>query len=342
MVIEIVTVSVVVLALLGEALHARRCRRLARLAFGPNARPAQWVRVVPALRSAAFGALAWGLITLTHVEPRVHNSDEIADEDFRHLIVVLDVSPSMTLKDAGPTREQTRQRRSRDVLDSLFSRVTVGHYKVTVVAVYNGAKPVVIDTEDSEVVRNILDDLPMHFAFTPGKTKLFDGIEKAAEIARPWEPKSTIMVLVSDGDTVPATGIPKLPPSIQSVLVVGVGDPLAGSFIDGRQSRQDVSTLRQIALRLGGVFHNGNQKHLASATIRELSEGARKTEIEQLTRREYALICVGLGAALLALLPLLLHLLGTSWRPGTPPGSDSGKSAANEGAGLAQQPTLTR
>jgi len=337
MVIELLTLGAAALTLLAELLHGRRCRRLARLTFGPTARPAPWVRLVPTLRAVAAGALTFGLLTLTVVEPRVHRSEEIPDEDFRHLIVVLDVSPSMTLEDAGPTHEQTRQRRSRDLLESLFSRVTVGQYKVSVIAVYNGAKPVVIDTADTEVVRNILNDLPMHFAFTPGKTKLFDGIQEAANIAKSWEPKSTILVLVSDGDTVPATGMPKLPPAIQSVLVVGVGDPLAGSFIDGRQSRQDVSTLRQIALRLGGVFHNGNQKHLSSATIRQLSEGARKTEIEQLTRREYALICVGVGAALLALIPALLHLLGTRWRPGTPDPARSGKSAAQERAGAGQR-----
>ena len=319
MVIEVITASAIVLAMLGELLHGRRCQRVARLAFGPTARAAHWVRLAPLLRSAGFSALAWGLITLITVEPKVHVEDSLDDEEFRHLLLVLDVSPSMTLEDAGPTHKQTRQRRSRDVLDSLFSRVTVGHYKVTVVAVYNGAKPVVIDTEDSEVVRNILDDLPMHFAFVPGKTKLFDGLEVAVEIAKPWEAKSTILVLVSDGDTVPATGMPTLPPSIQSVLVIGVGDPLAGSFIDGRQSRQDVSTLRQIAVRLGGVFHNGNEKHLATETIRAISEGSRKTALEQLTRREYALICVGIGAVLLALLPFLLHWFGTPWRPGARP-----------------------
>lgn len=316
MVIELVTAGSCVVAALGELLHARRVRRVAKLAFGPGGRPAHWVRMVPLLRVLAFGALAWGLITLVYEEPRVHKADALDDGEFKHLMLVLDVSPSMQLRDAGPTRKQTRKERARDVLESLFSRVSIGRYRVTVVAVYNGAKPVVIDTKDSEVVRNILDDLPMHFAFKPGKTKLLEGIARAAEIAKPWEPRSALLVLVSDGDTVPPTGMPKLPPSIGNVLVVGVGDPLAGSFIAGRQSRQDVSTLRQIAVRLRGKFHNGNQKHLATATIREVTEGSRKSSLEKLTRREYALLCIALGAGLLALLPLLLQLFGTKWRPG--------------------------
>ena len=39
----------------------------------------------------------------------------------------------------------------------------------------------------------------------------------------------------------------------------------------------------------------------------------------QLTEREYALLAIGLGAAGLALLPLLLALFGTPHRPGLRP-----------------------
>lgn len=335
MVIELITAGACVLAALGELLHARRCRRLRRLAFGPRERAAHWVKAVGPLRVAAFGALAWGLTTLVYELPKVHKADELGDDDYRHLLLVLDVSPSMRLKDAGPTHEQTRRERARDLIESLFSRVSIGRYRVTVVAVYNGAKPVVVDTQDAEVVRNILADLPMHFAFKAGPTRLFDGLAEAARIARPWPPRSTVLVLVSDGDTVPATGMPQLPASIMGTLVVGVGDPLAGSFIDGRQSRQDVSTLRQIAARLGGAFHNGNEKHLPTDTIRAITEGAGRSKLEQLTRREYALLCVALGAAVLALMPLLLHLLGTAWRPGVRrAGADPGKSAAKPDGSL--------
>ena len=44
----------------------------------------------------------------------------------------------------------------------------------------------------------------------------------------------------------------------------------------------------------------------------------RKSAFEQLTRREYALIACGLGALVLAFLPVLLHRFGTRWRPGVP------------------------
>jgi Ca-activated chloride channel family protein len=315
----VVAASVMAIILCAEWVHLRRLLPVAHLAFGPKARPAAWVRMVPFLRALAGGALAWGLITLWTLIPKVHNGAGGAfgaEDADKNVLLVLDVSPSMRLEDAGPTKHQSRMHRARDVLDSFLRRVPLEQYRFTVLAVYNGAKPVVKRTRDVEVIRNILGDLPLHFAFEAGKTRLFDGLQAAAETAKAWEPNSTTLILVSDGDTVPAQGMPKMPPSIESVLVVGVGDPRAGSFIDGAQSRQDVSTLRQIATRLGGSFHNGNTKHLSSVLIRDLTRSGTQSPLEQLSRREYALAACGLGAGWLALVPLLLQLFGTRWRPG--------------------------
>ncbi len=174
-------------------------------------------------------------------------------------------------------------------------------------------------------MRNIFGDLPMHYAFAAGKTDLFSGLTEAAKIAHPWQPRSTLLLMLSDGDTVPSTGMPKMPASIADVLIVGVGDPRQGSFIDGRMSRQDASTLRQIAVRLGGIYHDGNTKHIPTATLNQLTVIPRKSAFEKLTRREYALIACGLGAAILAFLPVLLHRFGTRWRPGVRVAATTGR-----------------
>jgi Ca-activated chloride channel family protein len=223
----------------------------------------------------------------------------------------------MRLVDAGPDKRLSRMQRARDVMESFFKRVPLEAFRVSVVAFYTGAKPVVIDTKDMEVIRNILGDLPMHLAFPAGQTKLFSGLEEAARIAKPWNPRSTTVVLVSDGDTVPATGTPKMPPSVRSVLVVGVGDPAVGKFIDGRHSRQDVSMLRQIAARLGGSFQNGNEAHIASSLIAEAMSADDREVWSRLTLREYALVAAAVASSVLAFLPVLLHFFGTAWRPGT-------------------------
>ncbi|MDO8348882.1 MAG: VWA domain-containing protein [Planctomycetota bacterium] len=307
------------IALIGELLHGLRVRRLRHLAFGPDAAPRAWARTAPFLRILAHGGLAWGLVTLMTIEPRVHVTEEIPDEEWRHLILVLDVSPSMLLRDAGTSGDLRRSDRAKELVDSLFERVPIGKFKITVIATYNGAKPVVEDTRDIELVKHIMASVDMRYAFKAGSTRLFDGIAEAARIAKPWRSKSAMLVIVSDGDTVPATGMPELPPSVGGTLVIGVGDHVAGKFLAGHQSRQDASTLRQIAIRLGGEFHNGNKRHVPSDILAEAAADSRKPLIERLTLREWAMIVVCTASALLAGLPLLLHYLGTRWQPGVMP-----------------------
>jgi len=138
-------------------------------------------------------------------------------------------------------------------------------------------------------------------------------------------------MVVSDGDTVPATGLPKMPDSVASVVLLGVGDVLAGRSIDGHQSRQDASTLRQLAVRLGGSYQNGNDKQLPTDLLMRITAVPEQGVFDRLTRREYALTAIALGSTVLALLPLLLHYVGTSYAPGTPTGSQRGIAARGRG-----------
>ncbi|WP_435015408.1 vWA domain-containing protein [Tundrisphaera sp. TA3] len=316
MVAELAALAAAIVILAAEALHAQRVARVARLAFGPSGRPARWARTAPTLRVAAGSAVAWGLTTLLLLPPVPRPAETLPENQRRNVVLILDVSPSMRLKDAGPGGDQTRRERATAVMESFFQRVPIEQYLLSVIAFYSGAKPVVAGTKDMEVVRNILADLPMQFAFPVGKTDLFAGLAEAARIAHPWRPDSTLLIIVSDGDTVPATGMPRLPASISDVLVVGVGDPRAGTFIDGRQSRQDSGALRQIAARLHGTYHDANEKHLPSDLLSRLTAIPRPTTLDRLTRREYALFASGLGAAILAFLPALQRAFGTAWRPG--------------------------
>jgi Ca-activated chloride channel family protein len=334
---------VLFLAGIAEWIHSLRVQRVARLAFGPSGRPSPWARAAPALRVVAFTALAWGLATLALGEPRRYDLSgerSRAEHDPSHVLLVLDVSPSMRLVDAGPDKKQSRMLRARDLMESFFDRVPMEENRVTVVATYNGAKPVVVDTKDAEVLRHILGELPMHWAFPTGKTRLFDGLEEAVRIAKPWNPGSTTVIVLSDGDTVPATGIPRMPASVRSVLVVGVGDSQVGKFIDGRQSRQDVPTLKQIAARLGGTYHDGNAFHIGTGLVAAAMGREDGDVFERLTRREYALIVCAAGASILAFLPVLLQSFGTRWRPGASKrrahasgalGDRSGKAEARAG-----------
>ncbi len=311
------TAAVVILAMLAETLHALRVRHVAALAFGPRQRPAAWARLAPALRILSLGGLAWVLTTLLMLDPKVHrSSEEIPDSEMRHLLIVLDVSPSMRLVDAGVDGKQNRRTRARDLIESLFARVSIRHYLVTVVAVYNGAIPVVEKTRDPEVIHNILSDLPMEYAFRSGGTDLIAGLKLASEISQPWRPGSGTLIVMSDGDAVPATGMPKMPASIAHSLVIGVDNSRQGTFIDGRHSKQETSALRQVAARLGGVYHDGNEKHVPSDVIRAMTQSGQASPLDRLSLREYALLACALGGMLIALLPVALHHFGANWTPG--------------------------
>ena len=317
MVVEGITLFTFAMMLIAEVVHFRRCARLAPLAFGPSASPRPWAMLAPGIRLLSAVAVAWGLSTLLVVQPKSFRPEgEVQPGKEQHLLIVLDVSPSMRLEDAGPTGKQSRKERGRDLMRSLFERLTTEHYRVSAIAVYNGAKPVVVDSKDLNVIDGVLGDLPLFQAFESGKTRLLDGLREAAEIAKPWNPGSTTVILLSDGDTVPPQGMPSMPASVASVLVVGVGDPSQGSFIDGRQSKQDTFMLRQIATRLRGTYHDGNKRHLPSELVAGIALRGVQNQKEPWTRREYALMATAIGSFLLAVLPWLLEHFGTTYRPG--------------------------
>lgn len=314
---------VVLVAVAAELLHYIRVWRIAPLAFGPRRGRFFLAAIAPAFRVPALAAATWGLVVLLVLNPKSHVQGEIKESEYRHLVLVLDVSRSMEVEDAGPGGKQKRAERAADLIQSFFERVQAERYKTTVIAVASEAKPVVVDTTDREVIRNILTELPMRHAFKAGETNMFAGIEEAARVAKPWSPGSAVMMVVTDGDTVPTTGMPKMPASIgNNVVMVGVGNPTVGKSLGGHNTRQDVSTLRQVATRLNGVYHDGNEKQLTTELISRIDEKAKPKGGDKWTAREYALLCVGAGAGVLALLPAFLTLIGTGWEPGRRPGFD--------------------
>lgn len=311
--------AAILLAVTAELLHARRVARAAPLAFGPRRRALMFgvAGFAGFLRTAAAGAIAWGLTTLALLPPKAHKAEVIKDSEYRHLVMVLDVSKSMTIEDAGVGGKLKRSERAADLIQSFFERVAAEKYKTTLIAFTTEAKVVAHDTTDREVIRHVLTEIPLRHAFKAGETNIFSGLEEAAKVARPWPPGSAVLMVVTDGDTVPATGIPKMPPSIGSnVVFIGVGNPNVPKAVGSHMSRQDVSTLRQTATRLSGVYHDGNEKHLSTELVTRIDEQAAPKDQDKWTDREYALVAVGVGGGVLALLPVVLAIVGTGWHPG--------------------------
>ena len=315
---ELMTVPIALVVVLAEWIHFRRIKRIKRLAFGPKSGPAIWTYTAPVLRVLGISLASWGFLSLLLVvQSRVHNKNEIPENEYKHLILVVDVSPSMHLKDAGPDSDLSRRKRSSDILESLFNRIPMRQFKITVIGVYTDAKMLLKDSKDHEVVRHIMEKMPMYHAYKPGKTKLMTGINEAAKVAKGWSPNSAYILMLTDGDTVPTTGMPNVPASVAETFIVGVGDTNSGTFIDGHQSRQDVNTLRQVANRLRGQYHNGNQKHLTSQLVSRFTQVDDEERVEKWTRREWALLAVVLGSGIFSLVPILLHYFGMAYVAGT-------------------------
>ncbi len=312
------TLAVVLLALLGEWLHAGRCRRAAALAFGERGRPRAWVTLAPLLRVAAVGAIAWGMLVLYELDLQGWGADERPPEELpsQHILLCLDVSPSMYLADAGPRGDQRRNQRARDLLLDAFDRIDMERTRVTIYGIYTDARQIVRDTWDFNVVLNIIDGLPLNWAFEPGETDLSGGIAKALEAARGWPTDSGMLLVISDGDEIPTTSNLRLPPSIADVLILGVGDKLSGSEILNRRSRQNVAGMTSLANRLQGTYHDGNVATVPPKLLRNLQMAPPPEDVDT-ARRDNALIALLLGSATLALLPLALALAGSPL-PGPP------------------------
>ena len=303
--------GVALLAALAEALHARRVRRVGRLAFGPEARARPWTRVVGPLRSVCLGALAWALATLVLTTSGLFQAPPPpVGSGTRHVVFVADMSPSMYLKDAGPKRDQMRRARMAEVVEGLLDRVS-GDVSFSIIGFYTEALPVVLRGRDRAVVRNALDGMPLVYAMGVGQTDLGSSISRAMELVKPFPKSSVTMFICTDGDSVAISQPLHAPPSVERATVLGVGDTERGTFIDGHQSRQDVTVLRSIASALHAEYINVNDRHVPTAAVSGLvlAPGGGGANL-----KEVAIWVMGLTAAVLAFIPVAQQYAGTGWR----------------------------
>ena len=334
--------AVLLLVLLAEGLHQRRCRVVGRLATGPTGRPRHWVRLVPTVRALTLAAAAWALVTLCFVTGGGYRGQENPDdrrENRHHLVFVADLSPSMLLKDAGPRRDQVRIQRMHDVVDAILQRVG-GDVTYSIIAFYTDAMPVLIDAEDGELVRNIFNGLPIWYAMTAGKTDLGTGIRKSFAFLARYPKGSASVFVCTDGDTIDLGSIPKPPPAARNVYVLGVGDPHQGTFIDGHMSRQETAVLRTVAGRLRAPYLDVNEKHVPTLTLGTLAAnvGVGKRGLRLV---DVAIFVLAAAAAVHALIPVLLACFGSDWKAARRPAPAGGGPAtrATNGNAVSREKT---
>lgn len=296
-----------------EWLQAKRNRRVAKLAFGPGGQPAAWARCVPLFRVLALTAMSWGFVILLMVPPKAAEV-EPAVEASKHVLVCLDSSPSMFLKDAG-RRElrsgdyEQRMIRGGKVVQAVLDRLDAENTRITVFGIYTKAIPIVEETYDKSVVQNLFDGLPVYSAFKPGPTQLSSSVSDAIEYARRWPDDSTLLLVVSDGDSTDKTPIRAIPKAISDTLVIGVGQTSQSTSIAGHASRQDLDSLRTLAEQLRGNYFDANLNHLPSELLNRLAI-IQPRVAQDVGLRDAAVFAIALGAVWLSLLLPALSLWG--------------------------------
>ncbi len=303
---------VLLLSALAEALHARRVRVAARLAFGPEGAPRGWTIIAPFLRCIALAAFAWGLAVMWQLHQAAKDGKPADTKEPVRLVFVADLSPSMYLKDAGPEGKQTRQERMREEVETVLMRVG-GDLRYGVIGFYTEAHSVVMDARDPELVRNVFNGLPLQYVMKAGSTDLGTAINAAVKVVDGMPAQTVRLVVFTDGDTIPLQPILPRPKSVKDVLVLGVGNPRKGTFIAGHQSRQDAEVLATVARSLRGSYFDVNEKHLPTAALGDM---VQRTPLPKsgLDLAQWAVLAMALGAAILALLPLALQYAGSRWR----------------------------
>jgi hypothetical protein len=219
----------------------------------------------------------------------------------------------MNITDAGEKRDKRRRDRILEVADGICSRIALGRTRFSVVAFFTSARPVVVDTMDVAVVRNMLDSLPLIWSFAPGETQLLEGVRAAGELARNWPPESTTLLICTDGDTADFNRIPQLPRSIHKVDILAVGDPLVGTTINHHDSRQQAGILRRLAAELHGSYYDVNTRHVPTSALTELAHVPPQPAKLGLGMKDIALILVAVGALILILIPMALEYFGSRW-----------------------------
>lgn len=298
-----------VVAACAEFLHSRRIAATDPLLHANDAMPAEWTRHLPWIRTTCLALLAGAFGIFYHASASAQNGPTQPRE--RHLVVLLDVSPSMLIRDADESGTQSRAERAARILTEILNRCPGDHIKLSLIAFYTEPKALVQNTTDRNVVRYMASELPLHILFKPGKTDLLKSLNQAPKIIPDLPYRSASLLVLSDGDAVANTGLTPLPNSFDEALFIGVGRTSSGTFIDDHNSRQDGASLASLARRLHGTYLDLNKKPLPLTILPNLTLPSASQPLSVNRLIPFAKTIAALTTILLAFIPVALAHFGT-------------------------------
>ncbi|MDH5640512.1 MAG: VWA domain-containing protein [Nitrospira sp.] len=270
--------------------------------------------------------LAWGLFAIALAGPRVAQTAYHSDPaKIPELVLVVDLSRSMTARDVVPNRLSQMQLKLRDLIDRVRNTRMA-------VLVYAGASHVLLPpTEDKYLLKHYIGLLRHGLLPTEG-TNIPAALNKAREVFTPGQTKRSLM-LISDGD-VPALSAAQrsdlestVTDLAQQGIVVytwGVGTATGASLLTAQgdwlrhDDREVVSRLHEDLLRALAARGNGRYAPMSAsdADLRVLyDQGFSRAEVGDDVTDAVGLI---LWRELYAwfLLPALLVFIFAHWQGG--------------------------
>ena len=282
-----------------------------------------WRRYVPPV----LFLLALGSLCIAVARP--HRSTMIPS-DRATVILVVDISGSMSSTDVKPTRLEAAQAAVRTFLDHVPSRVRVG-----LIAFAGEPQVAAPPTTDREVLRASLDEIGFLHGF--GGTAIGDALAAAVALAKPDNagPAQTIanttqkhgsslatILFLSDGKQTrgmlePLEGAQRAKDAGIPVYTIALGTPsgtVTGSFGFG-QARTipvppDPATLSAVARLTGGKFFAAQSAEAVQSAYKHLGSLIGRVRGRQEVTNEF----LAIAAALL----LTAGVLSAAWSPRLP------------------------
>jgi Ca-activated chloride channel family protein len=287
------------------------------------ARGRSWRRYVPPL------LFLLAVASLCIAVARPHRSTLIPS-DRATVILVVDISGSMSSTDVKPTRLKAAQAAVRTFLDHVPSRVRVG-----LIAFAGEPQVAAPPTTDREVLRASLDQIGYLRGF--GGTALGDALGAAVDLAKPIAPgkaqtiayttakqgSSPVSILfLSDGKQTrgllqPLEGAQRAKDAGIPVYTIALGTPngtVEGSFGFGPQRTipvpPDPATLSAIARLTGGKFFAAHSAEAVQSAYKNLGSLIGRVRGRKEVTNEF----LAIAAALL----LTAGVLSAAWSPRLP------------------------
>jgi Ca-activated chloride channel family protein len=293
------------LAILVHVSAQRRRRRypvrfpaLATLAAVVPSGP-QWTRHVPsALFSVALAALALSLARPQHT---VNVPVERAS-----VVLVTDVSRSMSATDVSPTRLEAARRAAQNFLDNVPDELRVG-----LVSFSDIAQTLQTPTSDRDAVRNALETLqPLAGTATgAGLRTALDDLKIRADTSARRPPAA--LVLLSDGSATDGQAADEVAAEAKRLRVpiytVALGTPDGTITLQGQVLRvpPDPEALKRIASASGGEAFRAEDSDQLDAVYNRLgSQIGTKPEKREITAAFAGLALLMLGGAVASSLRL--------------------------------------